>query len=207
MNSLLLKKRNRIASESLDVAEDDQIFSVFTVVDHEQRFSVFSSSSISHTLGFSFFVCLLVWNTLFWYECIWICTEEMEVRVSLNFRLGTFSFLLCIARFFKLQAFFLFCLSRLYIYIYIPRTIKPCKGWVKNIIFRLLNCQFFFFFLVDKRLVLLYKGSAYCFFIFGWTGAPYEFLNGLSSTCQHFKGLFLLTCQHLVKSFYFYILY
>ena len=119
LNSLLLKKRNGIASESLDVAEDDQIFSVFIVVDHEQRFSVFSSSSISHTLGFSFFICLLVWNTLFWYECIRICTEEMEVRVSLNFRLGTFSFLLCIARFFKLQAFFLFCLSRLYIYIYI----------------------------------------------------------------------------------------
>ena len=116
LNNLLLKKRNGIAYESLDVAED-QIFSVFTIVDHEQRLSGFSSSSILPTLGFSFFVCLLVWNTLLWYECIWICTEEMEVRVSPNFRLGTFSFHLCIARFFKLQPFFLFCLSHLYIYI------------------------------------------------------------------------------------------
>ena len=122
LNFLLLKRRNGIASESLDVAEDEQIFPVFAVADHKQRFSGFSSSSFSPTLGFSFFVCLLFWNTLFWYECIWICTEEMEVRVSLNFRLGTFSFPLCIARFFNLQAFFFSFFSFLkpfYIYIYI----------------------------------------------------------------------------------------
>ena len=65
MNCLLLKRRNGIASESLDVAEDEQIFSIFAVADHEQRFSGFSSSSFSPTLGFSFFVCLLVSNMLF----------------------------------------------------------------------------------------------------------------------------------------------
>ena len=37
----MLKKRNGIASESVDVAEDEQIFPVFAVADHKQRFSGF----------------------------------------------------------------------------------------------------------------------------------------------------------------------
>ena len=55
----------------------------------------------------------------------------------------------------------------------------------------------------------------FVFFIFGWAGwrlkeclsdAPYDFFKELSYTCQFFKEAFLLTCQHLIKSFYFYIL-
>ena len=72
----------------------------------------FSSFFFPFPFGFSFFVCLLVWNTLFWSVCIWICTEEVELWVNLNFRSGTFSFPLCITRFFQLQAFCLFCLNR-----------------------------------------------------------------------------------------------
>ena len=37
--------------------------------------------------------------------------------------------------------------------------------------------------------------------------SAYDFLKELSYTCQFFKGAFLLTCQHLIKSFCFYILY
>ena len=72
-------------------------------------------------------------------------------------------------------------------------------------------CLFFFFFFfcffVGKQLDLLYIGQRIVFFFFGWTDAPCEFFKEWSSTCQFLKGAFLLTCQHLVKSFCFYILY
>ena len=76
-----------------------------------------------------------------------------------------------------------------------------------------LGFVFFFFFLffcffVGKQLDLLYIGQRIVFFFFfGWIDAPCEFLKEWSSTCQFFKGAFLLTCQHLVKSFCFYIFY
>ena len=35
---------------------------------------------------------LLVWNTLFWFVCIWSCREEMEVKVSLKFWLENMVF-------------------------------------------------------------------------------------------------------------------
>ena len=38
------------------------------------------------------------------------------------------------------------------------------------------------------------------------SNAPYGILKNMLYTCQHFKGPFFLTCQHLIKSFCFYIL-
>ena len=72
-----------IASKLLVVAEDEQSFSAFTVAEDEQSFFFFSLP-----FGFSFFVCLLIWNMVFWSVCLWSCSEEEEVRVSANFRSG-----------------------------------------------------------------------------------------------------------------------
>ena len=66
---------------------------------------------------------------------------------------------------------------------------------------------FFFCFFVGKRFDLLYIGQRIGFFFFWVNHPPCEFLKEWSSTCQFLKGAFLLTCQHLIKSFCFYILY
>ena len=34
--------------------------------------------------GFFLLVCLMGWNTLVWFLCIWSCSEESQVRMSLN---------------------------------------------------------------------------------------------------------------------------
>ena len=124
-------------------------------------------------------VCLMDWYTLGWFVCIWSCSEESQLRVGLNLDRGKTIWVL---GFFFFPLFFV-CIFFLWI-----------SGWV------------------------FYKGLVFFFFFFsGWTGwkpvfdvwngVPCEILNYLYYTCQHLKGVFLLTCQLLVKSFCFYILY
>ena len=72
----------------------------------------------------------------------------------------------------------------------------------------------FSFFFVDKRLGLFYKGWYFVFLFLDERVGIWKrvfqthrtfFLKEWPYTCQFLKGSFFLMCQHLVKSFCFYI--
>ena len=118
--------------------------------------------------GFFLLVCLMGWDTQVWFVCIRSCSEESQVRMSMNLdRELRFGFLGFVFIFFLLFLFFL---------------------WVSDLIFSIKVSVLFFLFLGEQTHRAI-------------------FLKEWPSTCQCLKGAFLLTCQHLVKSFCFYILY
>ena len=99
LNCRLLKSRDGIASKSAVVAQDKQRFSVFTIAKNEQRFSLLQRFLFYFILFIYLFICLMGWNMLVRFMCIWRCSEESQVWVwiliekyGLGFRVGFFFF-------------------------------------------------------------------------------------------------------------------
>ena len=123
LNCLLLKRRNRIASKSPIVAEDEQRFLVLLLQRTNRGFLV--SLLFFPPSFWIFFSCMVV--GLEHVILIWICSEEMEleVRVSLNFdREIRFGFL-------GLLFFFFFLISGL-VFLYkrsMKKSLSRCNVW------------------------------------------------------------------------------